>query len=138
MNINFESESTEDAVTSNYTQASPSGSFSISHGISESFISQGNQSLRKLNLLNIQYSEIENQRFSKRKPSTYTLRDLYNPQDLKENLKKLEQTHGKDKLTRAIKTASVVFEENNPKRSAGYVINTIRSMGEVSKKNLGL
>ncbi len=156
-------------INLSYTQKSPQGSFSISrenlsknHGLSESFISQGNQELRKLNLLDIKYSELEDQSFNLRKPSIYTLQDLYNPKDLKKELKSLEQTHGKEKLHRAVKTASLVFEENNPKtiqvlidlenqygqetiqeaaskisqknvdnpkRSAGYLINTIKSMG---------
>ncbi len=152
-----------------YSQGSPQGSFSISrenlsknHGISESFISQGNQELRRLNLLNIKYSELEDMKFSSREPSVYTLKDLYNPEDLKEDLAKLKQKHGQEKLNRATKAASLVFEENNlktiqtlidlenlygiqtveeasnkisqknpdnPKRSAGYLINTIKSMG---------
>ena len=88
---------------------------------------------------------------------------LYNPEDLKKEIRSLEQKHGQDKVTRAIQTAAIVFEENNlktievlidledqygqtviqqaaqkiaqknpdnPKRSAGYLINTIKSMGD--------
>ncbi len=157
-------------VNSLYTQTSPSGRFSVSreklsksHGISESFISEGNQSLRKLNLLDIEYGELEDLKFGKRQANTYTLMEPYNPEDLKKNLAALAQRHGQEKLNRAVKTASLVFEENNqktiealidledkygqpiteeaskkiseksednPKRSAGYLINTIKSMAD--------
>ena len=156
-------------INLSYSEVSPQGSFSISrenlsknHGISESFISEGNQLLRKLNVLNIKYGDLENKRFNQRQPNTYTLQDLYNPEDLKKELKNLEQKYGKEKLDRATETAKIVFEENNPKtiqvlidlenqygqetileasnkirqknpdnpkRSAGYLINTIKSMG---------
>lgn len=156
-------------VNSLYTQTSPSGRFSVSreklaksHGISESFISEGNQSLRKLNLLDIEYGDLEDLKFGKRQANTYTLAEFYNPEDLKKNLTALAQRHGQEKLNRAVKTASLVFEENNqktiealidledkygqpiieeaskkiseksednPKRSAGYLINTIKAIG---------
>jgi len=160
-------------VNLNYTQNSPSGRFSISreklsksHGISESFISDGNQPLRKLNLLDIEYGELEGLRFNERKASIYTLGKLYDSEDLKRELGKLEQKYGKEKLVRAVRTASLVFEENNlksiqtfieledkygeavieiaskkiseknpdnPKRSAGYLINTIKLIGGENK-----
>lgn len=157
-------------INLSYTQESHNAQFSISreklsrsHGISESFISPANQELRRLNLLDIQYSELEDLKFSQRKANTYTLGQLYDPAALQESLKKLEEKHGKDKLARATQTASIVFEENNlktiqtfvdleakygeavmeeaskkiseknpdnPKRSAGYLINTIKSIGQ--------
>ncbi len=156
-------------VYSLYTQALPSGRFSISreklsksHGISASFISDGNQSLRKLNLLDIEYGDLEDMKFGKRQANTYTLMEFYNPEDLMKDLDKLVRKYGKEKFDRAVKTASLVFEENNqktiealinledkygqpvteeasrkiseksgdnPKRSAGYLINTIKAIG---------
>lgn len=160
-------------INLSHTQISPEGRFSISrqklsqvYGISESFISDGNQELRRLNLLDIQYGDLENLNFSKRQANTYIIQGLYDPMDLKNNLKALEQTHGADKYNRAAKAASLVFEENNlrtiktlieledqygqttvseasikiseknadnPKRSAGYLINTIKSMSTEKK-----
>ena len=156
-------------VNLSYSQKSPDGRFSISreklskdHHISESFISDGNQELRRLNLLDIQYGELEDLRFSQRQANTYFVQDLYDPNELKAKLKYLEQKHGIEKFTRAINGASIVYEENNlktiyalmeleekygepvvteavkkiseknpdnPKRSAGYLINTVKSMG---------
>lgn len=162
-------------INLSYSQVFPTGQFSISretlsktHNVSESFISQGNQELRRLNLLDIKYSELEDMKFSQRQPNVYTLQEFYSPEDLKKDLNKLAGRYGKDKLNRAVKTASLVFEEknpktiealivledqygqstveeaskkiseknvDNPKRSAGYLINTIKSMGK-DKNNL--
>jgi hypothetical protein len=161
-------------INLSYTQNSHDNRFSVSRenisksfGVSESFISDGNQELRRLNILDIQYSELENKSFDNRSPSIYTLKDLYDPRELKEDLQKLEQKNGQEKLDRAVKTASLVFEENNPKtiealinlenkygqtkveeaaekiseknpdnpkRSAGYLINTIKRLAENSEK----
>ena len=155
-------------INLSYIQSSHDSYFSASRvsisqafGISESFISQGNQELRRLNLLDIQYSEIEGKSYDQRQPSIYTLQNLYNPEDFKKDLSKLEQKYGKDKLGRAVNAAKAVFEENNlktievlidlesqssqeivkeaiqkiadknpdnPKRSAGYLINTIKNI----------
>ncbi|MBI3221449.1 MAG: hypothetical protein HYZ44_18205, partial [Bacteroidetes bacterium] len=102
-------------INLSHSESSHSGQFSISretlsktYGLSESFISQGNQELRKLNLLDIQYSELEDLKFNQRQPNTYALQDLYNPEDLKKDLNKLEQKHSKEKLDRAMKTASLL------------------------------
>ena len=156
-------------INLSYTQSSKERKFSVSrqeisktYDISESFISDGNQTLRKQNILDIQYSDLEDKNYEERQPSTYTLKDLYDPKELAKDLKTLEQKHGKEKLERAIHIASLVFQENNlqtvktlidlenqygqavveeaakkisdknpdnPKRSAGYLINTIKSMG---------
>jgi len=155
------------------TQESHSQSFSIgreklsqTYGISKSFVSNGNQELRRQNLLEIKYGELENNRFSEREASTYILQDLYNPEDQKIKLKDLERKHGKEKLDHSKTIAQIVFEENNPrtiealidlenqfgpeilntaamkiqdknpdnpKRSAGYLINTIKSMAKEPK-----
>ncbi len=134
--------------------------------VSESFISQGTMELRKKNLLEVQYDKLEQKRFDERFSNTYTPKKLYDPEELKKRLKNLEEKHSKEKLNRAVQTASLVFEENNPKtieylidlenqygpqiieqasqkiqdkspdnpkRSAGYLINMIKSMAE---KNL--
>ena len=157
-------------------QASHEGRFSMSreklskaYGISESFISDGNQELRRLNLLDIQYGDLEDLKFSEREANTYRVQDLYDPNELKAKLKYLEQKHGSEKVNRAIHAASIVYEENNlktiyalmeledmygepvvaealkkieaknpdnPKRSAGYLINTVKGIGEQKKPSI--
>jgi hypothetical protein len=163
-------------INLSYSQKSPDGRFSIpreklssEHHISESFISEGNQELRRLNLLDIQYSELEDLKFSQRQANTYFVQDLYDPNELKAKFKYLEQKHGTEKYNRAIHGASIVYEENNlktiyalleledkygepvvseavkkiseknpdnPKRSAGYLINTVKSIGQGQKTTL--
>ncbi len=133
------------------------------HHISESFISDGTKNLRIQNLLDIQYSSLEDQNYSERQPNVYTPKPIYDPLELQKQLKSLEQKYGKEKLGRAITTAAIVYEENNPKtikvlidledeygeaviqqaaakiadknpdnpkRSIGYLINTVKSMGK--------
>ncbi len=156
-------------ITESYTSSSSPSFFmsretlSKNHHISESFISDGTKELRQKNLLDIKYGELEGKNYSQRDANEYTPQPLYHPQDLKKDLKALEDKYGAEKLNRAVTTASLVFEENNPrtikalidledqygestvqeaakkiaeknpdnpKRSAGYLINTIKSMSE--------
>lgn len=160
-------------INLSFTNSKPSWSMSRKQisdtfNISESFISQGTMELRRKNLLEVQYDKLENKRFDERLSSTYTPKELYNLEDLKNKLKNLEEKYGQDKLKRAVRIASTVFEEqnpktieylidlenqygpqiieeaskkiqdkspDNPKRSAGYLINTIKSMGEEQKQS---
>ncbi len=154
-------------IVLNYTSPS-SPSFAMSrvgiskiHYISESFISDGTKELRINNLLDIQYSSLEDQNYDQRQPNIYTPKPIYDPLELQKELRSLEQKYGKEKLQRAVNTAAIVFEQNNPKtikalidlenqygkdiidqaaqkigdknpdnpkRSIGYLINTIKSM----------
>ncbi len=160
-------------VNLSQSQESPSGRFSASResiskafGISESFISDGNGELKRLNLLDIEYSSFENSDFSQRQPNTYILQVIYDPKELEEKLKNIQSKYGREKLDRALEAAGLVSEEkniktiyalieledlygqgvvqeaskkiaeksiDNPKRSAGYLINTIKSMGKEPK-----
>ncbi|MGH7889629.1 MAG: hypothetical protein ACRENF_03665, partial [Thermodesulfobacteriota bacterium] len=153
-----------------YSQNTLDGRFSASretisktHGLSESFISDGNTELKKLNLLDIEYSAFQNNDFSKRQPSIYTPQNLYDPKELDDKLKDLASKHGQDKFQRALNSAKIVFEErnlktiqtlielenqygpqiidkaskkiaeksiDNPRRTAGYLINTIKAMAK--------
>ena len=152
------------------SQSSPTSRFSVSredlskaYNISESFISDGNGELKRLNLLDIEYSQFKNQKFSQRRPNIYTPKALYDPKDLQEKLRDIAVRYGQDKFQKAVNIAKIVFEENNlktiqtlielenqygseiiekavkviseksidnPKRSAGYLINTIKSMAK--------
>ncbi len=137
------------------------------HHISKSFISDGTKKLSELNLIEIKYGDLEGVNYNERDANEYTPKPLYDPEDLKKDLRKLEQRYGKEKFKRAIKAAATVFEQNNPKmiqilieleneygqniveeatkkmaeknpdnpkRSAGYLINTIKAMGRDSSK----
>ena len=153
-------------INVSYTQNAPSWfmareTIAKNFNISESFISDGTRKLRELNLLNVKYGELESQSYGERQANEYTPEPIYNPEVFKNDLRDLEQKHGKEKLDRAKQTAAIVFEEHNlktiqalidledkygqativeaakkiaeknpdnPKRSAGYLINTVKSM----------
>ena len=85
------------------------------YSISESFISDGTKELRINNLLDVQYSSLEDQNYSNRQPNVYTPKPLYDPVDLQKELTKLGQKEGQDKLQRAVSIASVFYEQNDPK-----------------------
>ena len=154
-------------VLSNTGPSSPSISMSREdlsnrYSISESFISDGTKALRIHNLLDVQYSKLEDQNYSNRQPNVYTPKPLYDPSELQKDLIRLGQKEGQDKLQRAADIASVFYEQNNPKaikvlidlenqygqdiiqqasqkigdknpdnpkRSLGYLVATIKSMG---------
>ena len=156
-------------VLSNTSPSAPSiamsrEDISKSYGISESFVSDGTKALRMNNLLDVEYSSLEDQNYSNRQPNAYTPKPLYDPSELQNELTKLGQKVGQDKLQRAISIASVFYEQNdpkaikvlidlenqygqeiiqqatqkigdknpdNPKRSLGYLVATIKSMGSL-------
>jgi len=132
------------------------------HGISESFISDGTRELRRKNLLSVEYGDLEGKAYDQRKANVYTPKALYDPEVLKKSLEDLGDKFGKDRLDRATRAATVVFEENNPltikalieleekygevairgaakkifeknpdnpKRSAGYFVSTVKALG---------
>ena len=107
-------------ILSNTSPSSPSiamsrEDISKKYSISESFISDGTKGLRINNLLDVQYSSLEDQNYSNRQPNIYTPKSLYDPIDLQKDLTRLAQKEGKDKLQRAINTASIFYEQNDPK-----------------------
>ncbi len=132
------------------------------HHISGTFVTDGTRELKKQNLLSIEYGPIDRNNYHERPANTYTPKPLYDPEELKKELVRLEHKYGKEKLDRAVQVSSVVFQENNiqtiqafidledqygkdivekaaqkiaqqkadnPKRTVGYLINTIKSMG---------
>ncbi len=138
--------------------------------VSNDFISDAIRELKSQNLLDVKYGAIDPESHKHEHASAYTPLTLYDPEVLRENLGKLETKVGAEKLERAIRTASVVFKQNdiatledlielenrygqavvqeaaqkisvkstdNPKRSAGYLINTIKSFQDPpGKKSL--
>ena len=132
------------------------------HHISPTFVTDGTRDLKKLDLLNIEYGPIDGTNYHERPANIYTPKPLYDPEELKKEMAKLEQKYGKEKSERARGVSSVVYQENNigtiqafldledqygkdivekaaqkiaqqnpdnPKRTVGYLINTIKSMG---------
>ena len=107
-------------VLSNTSSSAPSFALSREdlskeYAISESFISDGTKELRINNLLDIQYSSLEDQNYNQRQPSVYTPKPIYDPQDLQKQIQALATKYGQDKFQRAVTVASIVFEQNDPK-----------------------
>ena len=155
-------------ILSNTNPSSPSigisrEDISKTYSISESFISEGTKALRINNLLDVQYSSLEDQNYSNRQPNVYTPKPLYDPVELQKEITKLGQKEGQEKLQRAVNIASIFYEQNdpkaikvlidlenqygqeiiqqasqkigdknpdNPKRSMGYLVATIKSMAK--------
>lgn len=88
-------------------------SLSKKHGISVSFITDGTSELKKLNLLDIKPGELDSKSFSERKANIYTPKEIYNPKELEEKIKALEEKYGPEKLKRARENAAIVFEAYN-------------------------
>ena len=88
---------------------------SKTYHISDSFISDGTKELRIQNLLDIQYSSLEDQDYTRRQPNVYTPKPIYDPADFQKALKSIEQKEGSKKLERAITTAGIIYEQNDLK-----------------------
>ena len=88
-------------------------SLSKKHGFSVSFITDGTSGLKKLNLIDIKPGELDSKSFSERKANIYTPKEIYNPKELEEQIKALEEKYGQDKLKRARENAAIVSEAYN-------------------------
>ena len=69
--------------------------------------------LRRLNIIDVEYSSIEDG-YESREPSKYKVLKLYDPQKQAEKWERLKRLYGEDKFAQAKKFAEVVFEENDP------------------------
>ncbi|MDD5773282.1 MAG: phospholipase D-like domain-containing protein [bacterium] len=76
-------------------------------------ISQGMIELRRLNIIDVEYSSIEDG-YESREPSKYKVLDLYDPLKQAEEWERLKRLYGADRFAKAKGFAEVVFEENDP------------------------
>ncbi|MBL0059006.1 MAG: hypothetical protein IPP35_07840 [Elusimicrobia bacterium] len=83
------------------------------YGVSPDHIFSGVTELRRANLLEVEYGEMDQHMGHPREPSLYTPNVLYDPADLKKGLEELKQKHGPEKLARAQKAASLVYEDSD-------------------------
>jgi hypothetical protein len=82
--------------------------------VSPWFIQKGMQELRRLNIIEIEYSEFIGDRHPKGSNTKYKLVGLYSPQMLEKSWKDLAVKFGEEKVKLARKFAGVVFKENDP------------------------
>lgn len=83
--------------------------FHISHW----FISDGTTSLRRLDLVEVQYDEIGIEGNPTRLANTYLPNPLYDQAEREAQFKDLEKAYGKEKYTQARDYAKVVYEDNS-------------------------
>jgi len=132
------------------------------HFVSPGFISEGTMTLRKMDLVEVEYDAIGKDGNPARYANIYTPNDLYDPKEREAKFEELGKIYGKEKLEKALEYARLVYEDNNdtdvqtllelekeygieriekaagvisqkspdnPKRSMGYLIGTIKGMG---------
>ncbi len=85
------------------------------YGISESFISDGNMDLRKNNLLDIQYGDLESQNYKDRAASIYTPKPIYDPKELTKDLASIKTKTGEAAYGKVVEAATLVYAPNDPK-----------------------
>ncbi len=83
------------------------------HGFSRYFAQDGLMDLRRNNLVEAQPDALDPADYSDRKTNRYVSNSLYNPQELAQALRGLEQRYGKEKVERAIEYASLVYEDSD-------------------------
>lgn len=91
------------------------------YGISESFVSDGNMDLRKNNLLDIQYGELESQNYKDRAASIYTPKPIYDPKALERDLASIRSKTSEAAYGKAVEAATLVFAPNDPKAIRAFV-----------------
>lgn len=91
------------------------------YGISESFVSDGNMDLRKNNLLDIQYGDLESQNYKDRSASIYTPKPIYDPKALERDLVLIKSKTSEAAYSKAVEAATLVFASNDPKAIRAFV-----------------
>ena len=76
-------------------------------------VTKGMAELRRLNLIDVEYSDIE-EGYENREPAKYKPLNLYCPEQQTQKWERLEKLYGKDRVKEARKLAEIVFEENAP------------------------
>ncbi|MCK5161851.1 MAG: hypothetical protein KAQ99_09785, partial [Candidatus Aureabacteria bacterium] len=75
-------------------------------------VTKGMTELRRLNLIDVEYSDIE-EGYENREPAKYKPLNLYCPEQQTQKWERLEKLYGKDRVKEARKLAEIVFEEND-------------------------
>ncbi len=81
-------------------------------GLHEYTVSKGMRKLNRLNLIDVEYSSIE-EGYDKRLPSIYTVLDLYCSREQENEIEELVKKYGKESFEQARAYAEIVFDENN-------------------------
>jgi len=82
--------------------------------IGKTAMSEGMQELRRQNIIDMKYSDLNANEPSNRLATSYKALNLYDPAWLEAEWDRLEMLYGPDNLKKARSFASIVFEENDP------------------------
>ena len=102
--------------------------------ISKFVISKGMGELRRHRLLEVSYDVLTGKPYHYRKPKTYRVLNLYDPDKLKEELDELKLKYGEKEYKKAREYARIVFEENNPDTIEDIILKTKQYGREKMKK----
>lgn len=83
------------------------------HGISERFVQDGFMDLRRHNLIEVKADELNFGNYGSRKANRYVSNPLYDPKELAQAFKDLEQRYGKEKVKKAAGYVSLVYEDSD-------------------------
>ena len=101
--------------------------------IENSIQNEGMQELRRQNIIDVKYSDLNVNEPANRLATSYKVLNLYDPLWLEAEWDRLELLYGPDKLKKARFFAVIVFEENDPEVIED-IINMINAHGEEQVK----
>ena len=90
------------------------GTIAAWHGFNKEFVWTGTQTLRRKNLIDVEYFELPQDKNEQRKPNVYMPLPLYDPAALESAWQKMETKYGKEKTDRGRKYAGLVFKDCDP------------------------
>lgn len=112
--------------------------------VSQGTITKGMQELRRLNIIDVAYPPLDETASNRTQTKSYKVLNLYNPEWLEREWKRLGQAYGEEKLDKAREYAKIVFKENDP-QDIEEIIAAMNAQGEeavkeafaiVAKKNI--
>ncbi|MBL0360009.1 MAG: hypothetical protein IPP70_02920 [Elusimicrobia bacterium] len=110
-------------LSQHYAERSPAGprwsqsqaTLAERHGLTEWFLSRGVVTLRRENLVDVDYDDQPTATDRQRRPSVYTPGAFYDPAAMDRVMGELETRHGADALRRARALARMLYEDNDPR-----------------------
>lgn len=108
-------------LSQHYAERSPAGprwsqsqaTLAERHGLTEWFLSRGVVTLRRENLVEVDYDDQPTATDRQRRPSIYTPGGFYDPAERDRAMGALEARHGADALRRARALARLLYEDND-------------------------
>lgn len=101
--------------------------------IGKTALSEGMQELRRQNIIDMKYSDLNEKEPANRLATSYKVLNLYDPAWLEAEWDRIKMLYGPDNLKKARAFAGIVFEENDPKIIED-IIKSINTHGEIQVK----